>query len=118
MMLININNIFNDAILEENVDTLEKILSSSDTRIDLIEEFSKQHDIDMLINIIPKFKSKGLITNIQEYCDLIVGRSIKKNISNNFESSVVRYIHQKNLQENKIKHLQEDTFEKKELVKS
>jgi len=113
MMLININNIFKDAVLEENVDTLEKVLSSSDTRIDLIEEFSKQHDIYRLINIIPKFRSKGLIANIQDYCDLIVSRDIKKEIPNNFESSVVKYIHQKNKQENKIKHLQEETFEKR-----
>ncbi|WP_072681326.1 hypothetical protein [Arcobacter sp. LA11] len=113
MMLINVHNIFRDAVLEENADTLEKILSSSDTRIDLIEDFSKHHDINMLISIIPKFKSKGLISNIQEYCDLILSRNKKKYISSDFESSVIKYVHQRNMEENKIKHLQDDAFEKK-----
>lgn len=115
MMLININNIFKDAILEENIDTLEKVLSSSDSRIDLIEEFSKHYDINNLINIIPKFKSKGLATNIEDYCDLISSRNIKKKIPNSFDSSVIRYVHKKNMEENKIKHLQEDTFAKKKV---
>ena len=115
MMLININSIFKDAILEENVNTLEKILSSSDTRIDLIEEFSKHYDIDMLIKIIPKFKSKGLVSNIEEYCYLVANRNIKENSSDSFKSSVIRYVHKQNIEENKIKHLKENTFEKKKI---
>lgn len=115
MMLINVNNIFKDAILEENIDTLEKVLSSSDTRIDLVEEFAKSHDIKLLESIIPKFKSKGLITNIQDYCDLISSRDMKKIISKDFEATTVKYVHRQNMEENKIKHLQVDIFEKKQV---
>lgn len=111
-MLININTIFKNAVIEENIDTLEKILSSSDTRINLIEEFAKHYDMHMLTTIIPKFRSKGLIANIEEYCDLISSRNIGKDSSNNFESSVVRYVHKKNMEQNKLNYLQEDTFSK------
>lgn len=108
MMLININNIFKDAVFEENIVTLEKILSSSDNRIDLIEEFSKEHDIQMLIILIPKFKSKGLISSLEDYCSIAISRNKKKKIENNFKSSIVKYIHYKNEEENRLKHLKEE----------
>lgn len=113
MMLINVDTIFKDAVLEENIDTLEKILSSSDNRIDLIEEFSKENDIEMLTILIPKFKSKGLISSLEDYCSLATNRINKKKINTNFESSVIKFIHYKNKEENRLKHLKEDSFEKR-----
>lgn len=119
MMLINIHKIFENAIIEENIDTLEKILSASDSRIDLIEEFSKNHDLSILKRVILSFRSKGLIKDIQESCELVTNRRFNFKDKNNkeFKSFKARCIHLDNIETNKIKYLQEDTFTKNKIKK-
>lgn len=115
-MLININKIFENTIVEENIDTLEKILSASDNRMDLIEEFSKKNDLLILKTITLKFRSKGLITDIQRCCDLIINKKLSsKDKEKKFKSFKTKCTHIENAQKNKINYLQEDTFEKNKI---
>lgn len=115
MMLINVNKIFENAVLEDNIETLEKILSSSDSQKDLIEHFAQNNDLDVLRKILPKFRSKGLVQNMEDCCDLVGNCFAIKNKNSNFEASKVVLIHYKNKEKNKVKHLQESVFEKNSL---
>jgi hypothetical protein len=118
-MLVNINRVFKDAVIEKNIDTLEKVLSSSDIRVDLIEEFSKYNDISLLISMVSKFRSKGLSINILEYCDSIASRNLTpKSKMVKFKPLKIKYINYKNIEKNKKNYLQEDTFLKNRIKSS
>ena len=115
-MLININKIFEDAFIERNIATLEHILSSSDNRVDLIEEFSKSNNLSTLATIIPRFRSKGLIVDVQETCNMLIDRGFKfKKGNKGFKPFKLKCIHFGNVETNKVKYLKEDTFEKNKL---
>lgn len=111
MMLINIGNMLKNAIYEENVEILEGILISSDSRFNLLEDFSKEEDLNLLIKILPKFKSKGLIRDIDNHCNMIKERlSSRKKIFVNSEPSVTKYVHYDNKKKNNMQYSNEDTF--------
>ncbi len=116
MMLININKIFENAVLEDNIETLEKILSSSDSKKDLIEHFAQNNDLEVLRKILPKFRSKGLVQNLEDCCDLVSSCFKIKKSKEGFESSKVVLIHYRNKEENKVKHLQESVFDKNRII--
>ncbi len=115
MMLINVNKIFENAVLEDNIETLEKILSSSDSKKDLIEHFAQNNDLEVLRKTLPRFRSKGLVQNIEDCCDLVNSCFKIKKCNEDFEASKVVLIHYRNKEENKVKHLQETVFEKNRL---
>lgn len=69
-MFMNTSSIFHDAVLQKNSDIAERILLSSDSRLDLIHGFSQQYNIDLLMNLLPTFRSKGLVIKLQEYCEM------------------------------------------------
>ncbi len=116
MMLINVNKIFENAIYDKDVEKLEKILSSSDNEIDLIENFSKSNDLEVFREILPKFRSKGLVQNLEDFCDIISSRNSKDKIDRKFITSKVVLVHYKNKEENKEKHLTETTFKKQTFI--
>lgn len=110
MILINIDKIFEEAIYKKDINTLEKILLSSDSRINIIHEFAKSNDINLFKKLLPEFRSKGFIQNIEECCNIIENRICEIKDSNNFKPFVKKHIHYKNVEINKDKHLRGDTF--------
>ncbi|MGB6329328.1 MAG: hypothetical protein WBF48_10405 [Halarcobacter sp.] len=108
MILVNINTIFTNAVYDRKIDVLEKILASSDSRIDLLEEFAEKEDLNLIIKVLPKFKSKGLILNIENNCNLILNRnSCKENKNKNFKPFIKKHIHYENIEKNKNNYLRE-----------
>jgi len=118
MIFININAVFNDAYFNRNIIALENILSSSDSRIDILKEFANKENINEFRKILPKFKSKGLIKDIEDCCDLIeLKYTNKKNTQDENKSIIVKCINEKNMEINKIKYLKDDTFSKTKVIK-
>ena len=113
MILIDINTILKNAIYEGNIETLEGILISSDSRFSLLQDYAKNEDLDLLIKILPKFRSKGVIQDIENYCDLIKERSsLEKEDALTFKPFVKKYVHHENKIKNSHKYSNEDTFSK------
>jgi len=113
MIFINTNLIFKDAFLNKNINVLENILSYSDSRIDILREFTSKEDIDEFRKILPEFRSKGLVRNIEDYCDLLEAKYSDINIKKENKSIVIKYINHKNIEINKIKYHRDDTFQNK-----
>ena len=53
------------AIKANNATKAEEVILYSDTRRDLIIEHTTEHGRDSLVNLLPKFKSQGLVFNIK-----------------------------------------------------
>ncbi|QDF29757.1 hypothetical protein [Halarcobacter anaerophilus] len=54
-----------NAIKSNNVNEVEELILNSDSRKELIIEHISYHGKDFLVNLLPQFKSKGLVTNIK-----------------------------------------------------
>ena len=118
MIFINKNVVFKKAVLKNNLELIENILASSDSRIDLIEEFSNNEDINLLIKKLPKFKSSGLISDIENILNLIKAKkSYIDKYEKNSKPMIIKTVNLKNIEINKMKYLQEDTFLKNKISK-
>ncbi|APW65773.1 hypothetical protein LPB137_07865 [Poseidonibacter parvus] len=113
MIFININTVFKDAFTNKNVCALETILSSSDSRINIIKEFANKENINEFRKVLAKFKSKGLKKDIEDYCDLIESKYLKQSNKNDgLKSIIIKCVNEKNIKINKVKYLKDDTFSK------
>ncbi|XOB61497.1 hypothetical protein ACMC56_12955 [Campylobacterota bacterium DY0563] len=54
-----------NAIQSSNAIKVEELILNSDSRRELITEHISYHGKDFLINLLPQFRSKGLVTNIK-----------------------------------------------------
>ncbi|WP_320034747.1 hypothetical protein [Halarcobacter sp.] len=54
-----------NAIKSNNAIEVEELILNSDSRRELITEHISYHGKDFLINLLPQFRSKGLVTNIK-----------------------------------------------------
>lgn len=53
------------AVKTNNINKVEELILDSDSRKELIKEHINEHGKDFLINLLPHFKSKGLVLNIE-----------------------------------------------------
>jgi len=53
------------AVKADNANKVEELISNSDTKRKLIEEHISINGQESLTNLLPKFRSKGLVLNIQ-----------------------------------------------------
>lgn len=58
------------AVKENNVSKAEELILDSDLKRELILEHITEHGKDFLINLLPQFRSKGLVTNIKSILNL------------------------------------------------
>lgn len=58
------------AILKKDVERVEELLLNSDTKNKLISEYTQENGSIHLIELLPYFKSKGLVSNIKILLDL------------------------------------------------
>ena len=113
MIIVNTNTVFKDAFINKNVGALETILSSSNSRIDILKEFANKENINEFRKILPKFKSKGLKKDIEDYCDLIESKYSKQSNKNDeLKSIIIKCVNEENIKINKVKYLKDDTFSK------
>ncbi|AXH10354.1 hypothetical protein CP960_11440 [Malaciobacter halophilus] len=49
---------------------VEELILNSDTKTELIKEHISLHGEESLINLLPKFKSKGLVINIKSLLNI------------------------------------------------
>ena len=53
------------AVKSDNALKVEELILNSDTKRDLIKEHISLNGEESLLNLLPKFRSKGLVLNIQ-----------------------------------------------------
>lgn len=58
------------AVKANNVIEVEELILNSDTRAELIKEHISYHGKEFLVNLLPQFRSKGLVTNIKSLLDV------------------------------------------------
>lgn len=58
------------AVKTNNVNKVEELILSSDRRRDLIIEHISINGKESLVNLLPKFISKGLVLNIKSLLDI------------------------------------------------
>ena len=58
------------AVESNNAHKVEELISNSDSKRELIKEHISINGEDSLINLLPQFKSKGLVLNIQDLLDI------------------------------------------------
>ena len=58
------------AVKTNNVNKVEELILSSDRRRDLIVEHISINGKESLVNLLPKFVSKGLVLNIKSLLDI------------------------------------------------
>ena len=58
------------AVKTNNVNKVEELILSSDRRRDLIIEHISINGKESLVNLLPKFVSKGLVLNIKSLLDI------------------------------------------------
>lgn len=59
-----------NAVKSNNANEVEKVILNSDSRKELIKEHIKEHGKDFLINLLPHFRSKGLVLNIKSLLNI------------------------------------------------
>lgn len=117
MIFININTNFKDAFSDKNIYALENILLSTDSRLNILKEFSNEENINEFRKVLPKFKSKGLIKDIEGYCDLIESKYTNNlEDGNEIKSRIIKLVNKKNIEINKVKYLRDDTFSKMRII--
>lgn len=57
------------AVKSDNALKVEELILNSDTKRDLIKEHISLNGEESLLNLLPKFRSKGLVLNIQALLD-------------------------------------------------
>ncbi len=110
MDLINVNKIFENAIYENKIEVIENMLSSSDNKVDLVEQFTQSNDLEKLSLLLPKFRSKGLVRDLENICDMIANNPTSNSVET-LKTSKIVLIHKENKKENIKKHLEEKSFE-------
>lgn len=70
MTFIPVNTQLLQAVNSNNVNKAEELLLSSDTKKELIINHVLQNGKEALVNLLPKFRSKGLVLNIKTLLDL------------------------------------------------
>ncbi len=58
------------AVKSNNATKVEELLLNSDTKKELITEHISTYGEESLINLLPKFRSKGLVINIKALLDI------------------------------------------------
>lgn len=58
------------AVKSDNISEVEELISNSDTKADLIKEYIAKNGKESLTNLLPKFRSKGLVINIKALLDI------------------------------------------------
>ena len=113
MIFINTDKKFEEAVKEKSIDVIESLLQYSDSKCELMKNFSQKNDLESLLCLLGRFKSKGLVMNIENLCEehnnfksfFIGGKSRKT------ETIVLE--HTGNKLSNERKHLQGSSFAKK-----
>ena len=59
-----------NAVKSNNANEVEKVIINSDSRKELIKDHIKEHGKDILIRLLPHFKSKGLVLNIKSLLNI------------------------------------------------
>jgi len=58
------------AVKSSNATKVEELILNSDIKTDLIKEHILINGQEALINLLPKFKSKGLVSNIKDLLEI------------------------------------------------
>lgn len=58
------------AIKTNNANKAEELILNSDIKKELIKEYVSENGKDSLLNLLPQFRSKGLVLNIQTLLDI------------------------------------------------
>lgn len=70
MTLIPVNTQISQALETNNIQKIEKLFLDSDIKKELILDFIDNYGKESLINLLPKFKSKGLVLNIKAILEM------------------------------------------------
>lgn len=110
MMFVNTYNSFEKAVNENDTQIAERLLLSSDSKIELIRNYSRKNDIQNLLDMLNSFKSRGLVFNIETICTLHNNFRSEKNIDIYLINEKIKLQHIDNLKSNKVKHLKPESF--------
>jgi len=58
------------AVKSDNAHKVEELIANSDTKRDLIQEHISINGKESLTSLLPKFRSRGLVLNIQTLLDI------------------------------------------------
>lgn len=103
MILIDSQKVFEHAITNQNVETVESLLLCSDGLNDLIKTYCKNNNFNKLLEISQSFKSKGLIRSIEMIVEKYKHYSNKKETKE--EQKKIILTHQANKANNEKTHL-------------
>jgi len=113
MMLVNNDKKFADAVSEKCIEKVESLLLCSDSKCEMMKNFSQSNDVNSLLCLLCEFKSKGLVMNLENLCekhDNFKNFYIsKKKIS----TGKIVLEHKANKISNEEKHLSGSSFDKK-----
>jgi len=116
MIFINTDKKFEEAVKDRSVNSVESLLQYSDSKYELIKNYSQRNDMENLLCLLAGFKSKGLAMNIENLCDehnnfkgfLVGGKSR--------EIKTIILEHTANKLSNEKKHLQGSSFKPKRTI--
>jgi len=115
-MILNTDKIFADAVNEQSVNVVENLLQCSDTKCELMKNYSQTNDVENLLCLLCKFKSKGLVQNIETLCTEHDNfKSFLMKSRKNEREKIVLH-HSANKKSNEKKHLRESSFKPKNYI--
>jgi len=113
MIFINTDKKFEEAVKEKSTDVVESLLQYSDSKCEMMKNFSQKNDVKNLLCLLEGFKSKGLAMNIENLClehdnfkSFYVGAKSRK-------LKTIKLEHVGNKLSNEKKHLQGSSFKNK-----
>jgi len=118
MIFINTDKKFEEAIKEKSTEVVESLLQYSDSKCEMMKNFSQKNDLENLLCLLEGFKSKGLAMNIENLCiehnnfkSFFIGGTSRKR-------ETIKLEHTANKLSNEKKHLQGSSFKHKKTTKN
>jgi len=113
MMMVNNDKKFADAVSEKCIDKVESLLLCSDSKCEMMKNFSQSNDVNSLLCLLCEFKSKGLVVNIENLCEQHDNFKSFYTRTKKISSGKIVLEHRANKISNKEKHLSGSSFDKK-----
>lgn len=89
MKIVNIYQVFNNSIEAQDIKTVEELLTSTDSKKDLVKHYALHNDLELFENLIPKLKSKGLIHSLENICENLREKDIRSELYKNPNKKII-----------------------------
>ena len=119
MVLLNVDKMFEEAVNKQSINDVENLLQCSDSKCELMKNYSQTNKVENLLCLLCEFKSRGLVMNIENLC---IQHNNFENFyvkDNTFKQEKIVFEHKANKKINATKHLRGSSFKnriKQELV--